>query len=601
MRLGRFACIAAMAASALQPPARPQQPTFRTEASLVRVDVTVIDHDGEPVTNLTADDFELKEDGIRQTVRSFGFVSANGQPPPGDEDLSLRISSPEQAAAEAARDDVRVFLIFWDEYHINDGGHQTRNVLMDFVKSALGPTDLVALMDPFLPVDAMRFTRDRDELAARIQKLSGHAGYRRAQSMEEVRLQRREQPWWRAQVTLSAMKAAAVHLGTLKAGRKAIIFVSGGISTDLENDERTLLKEVTRAANDNNVAIYGLSPSPVAWSMPNILQMFAASTGGQTFASTIKPPATLRQVVKDASAFYLLGYSSTRDPKDGRFHSIDVRVKRSGVDVRARKGYWAQTLAEIEQARADAAAATAVPPDVSSALAALSSVRAERMLDVWAGIAVGTDRQPQVTVAWTPRAPSNPKVDQGRTVSIIASDAGGEREFKTSFAAGRFSFASPPGELHLHLIVRDATDDTLDEHERAMTVPDFSSASLALSSPVVIRARTPVEAKTMASVLDAVPFAGREFTRADRVFVRFAVYGESAARAIASAHLMNRRGAPLLDLPVTALADTIGSGTTYQVDLPLAATAVRSDFLVAVEAARGEERARLLVPLRIVP
>ena len=33
----------------------------------------------------------------------------------------------------------------------------------------------------------------------------------------------------------------------------------------------------------------------------------------------------MRQVIKDASGFYLLGYSSTNNPQDGKFHSIKVR------------------------------------------------------------------------------------------------------------------------------------------------------------------------------------------------------------------------------------------------------------------------------------
>ena len=117
----------------------------------MRVDVTVVDHHGEPVTTLAADDFDLEEDGIRQTVRSFKFVSADGRPPAGNDD-SLPIRSPEHAAAEAARDDVRVFLIFWDEYHIGQfvTANQGRSAMTDFVRSAFGPTDLVALMHPLM-------------------------------------------------------------------------------------------------------------------------------------------------------------------------------------------------------------------------------------------------------------------------------------------------------------------------------------------------------------------------------------------------------------------------------------------------------------------
>src|SRR6266540_5701535 len=60
----------------------PQQPpVFRTGASLVRVDVTVTDRHGEPVTSLTADDFEIQEDGVPQSVpRSSSCRPTAGRP-----------------------------------------------------------------------------------------------------------------------------------------------------------------------------------------------------------------------------------------------------------------------------------------------------------------------------------------------------------------------------------------------------------------------------------------------------------------------------------------------------------------------------------------
>src|SRR6185503_4792034 len=85
-----------------QPPPE-QPPVFRAGAALVRVDVTVTNRHGEPVTDLSASDFEVSEDNVPQSVETFKLVSADGRQAE-DDDTSLEIRSPEHAAAEAARD-----------------------------------------------------------------------------------------------------------------------------------------------------------------------------------------------------------------------------------------------------------------------------------------------------------------------------------------------------------------------------------------------------------------------------------------------------------------------------------------------------------------
>jgi hypothetical protein len=127
-------------------------------------------------------------------------------------------------------------------------------------------------------------------------------------------------------------------------------------------------------------------------------------------------------------------------------------------------------------------------------------------------------------------------------------------------------------------------------------VPDLSGSQLALSAPILLRARTVADARILAEGRQASPFAGREFNRTDHVFVRFTVYGAPASQATASARLTTKAGVSLLELPLAKMA---GTETTYQVELPLASIA-RGDYLIAVAAAHGEERARALVPLRVV-
>ena len=103
-----------------------------------------------------------------------------------------------------------MFVIFWDEYHIGRFAEaiQGRSALTTFVSTAFGAADLVALMDPLLPVDALRFTRDRRELAEKIAKLEGRFGiYMPTRSAaEDNMLERRDIARVRSEVTISALR-----------------------------------------------------------------------------------------------------------------------------------------------------------------------------------------------------------------------------------------------------------------------------------------------------------------------------------------------------------------------------------------------------------
>jgi hypothetical protein len=116
---------------------------------------------------------------------------------------------------------------------------------------------------------------------------------------------------------------------------------------------------------------------------------------------------------------------------------------------------------------------------------------------------------------------------------------------------------------------------------------------LTLGTPVVRRVRNVSELKALTDGAEAAPFAGREFTRTDRLFIHMAVYGASAANATVSARLLGRGGAALLPLAVSA------AGGTYHIDLPLSSVA-RGDYLIEIAATAGDDRTETLVPLRIL-
>ena len=63
---------------------RSSRPVFKAGTNQVRVDVTVLDRKGDPVNDLTKDDFEVREDGVPQSVDTLKLVEANGEAPADD-------------------------------------------------------------------------------------------------------------------------------------------------------------------------------------------------------------------------------------------------------------------------------------------------------------------------------------------------------------------------------------------------------------------------------------------------------------------------------------------------------------------------------------
>src|SRR5207248_7357307 len=82
------------------------------------------------------------------------------------------------------------------------------------------------------------------------------------------------------------------------------------------------------------------------------LRELSEQTDGRAIVNRNDLVAGMKQITRDASAYYLIGYNSSQAPSDGKFHEIKVRVKRPGVQVRARKGYWALNQSETARALA---------------------------------------------------------------------------------------------------------------------------------------------------------------------------------------------------------------------------------------------------------
>ena len=140
-------------AEAQDPPQQggpPQAPVFRTGINVVRVDVIVTDSKtGQPVADLKQGDFQITENDKPQTIDTFKLIKLDGGRVPGPDGAPPAIRSDADEEIEAARDDVRLFGIFLDDYHTRRGASVTvREPVAKFISTQLGPSDMVGLMYP---------------------------------------------------------------------------------------------------------------------------------------------------------------------------------------------------------------------------------------------------------------------------------------------------------------------------------------------------------------------------------------------------------------------------------------------------------------------
>jgi hypothetical protein len=463
-------------------------------------------------------------------------------------------------------------------------------------------------------------------------------------------------------VSLSALRALTEHLGGLREGRKSIIVVGEGYSNVLppqlrdqnasqpgymnpnrrdpfagENDSREStyrvfrnvelnaeLQDVYNAANRNNASLYMLDPRGLATfefdldttvsfttdgaflrSTQDTLRVLAEETDGRAIVNMNDLGAGLRQMVQDSSAYYLLGYTSSQSPSDGKFHTIDVKVSGRRVKLRARRGFWALTPEAREAALAPPAEGP--PSEVMTALGTLARPSDGRSIDTWIGTTPGADGRARVTFVWAPaaRVPGRGSDRPPAAVSLTASGAAAAPYFRgdvrnasgmgTANGGQRVIFDAVPGELLLRISVEGRDGDVIDRDVQTVEVPDFTVPQVALSTPVVLRASTTLEYRALRDQPDAVPFVGREFRRTDRLLIRVSGYAPGVGSPTLQAQLLNRGGQPMSELPLPPYAATDG---VHQIDLPLAGLAP-GEYLVAITARAPEGEARELIAFKL--
>jgi VWFA-related protein len=486
-------------------PQNPPQPTFRTEANYVRVDVFPT-KSGAPIADLTRDDFEVLEERVPQTIEQFEHISIRGNLP---QDLRAEPNSVEAGRQAAQNPRARVFVVFLDVNHVEvEGSHNIRQPLVDTLNRLIGADDVFAVMTPEMSAKDLVFARrtttienilakywtwgERDRQSFDPQEMQYQYCYPGSLPVEcrdggraddrgiaDKMIERR-----REKITLDALTDLVRYLRGVREERKAVIAISDGwrlfqqdadlinrrtscapppmpgqigvdprggkltakppptsdlfntanpdicerdrVQLGMLNDDtefRLLLDE----ANGANTSFYPVDPRglvvfddpigkattglPMAGSPtftpPTVdaarlrarettLRMLAENTDGLAILNSNNLAAGMKRIVDDLSSYYLLGYYSS-GKLDGKFHSITVRVKRPGVQVRARRGFLAATPAAVTAA---ARSGTAAPADPAVAEHEAEAHAIESAIAPLAGYARDVPLRVQVAAGW---------------------------------------------------------------------------------------------------------------------------------------------------------------------------------------------------------
>jgi VWFA-related protein len=216
----------------------------------------------------------------------------------------------------------------------------------------------------------------------------------------------------RAVLTLNALNSLARILGGLP-GRKNLIWVTGDLPFSFIPEDRTVsgaelaedlpslnTRRVSEHAEGNNaatfrqshaeeirevaarlasaqVAVYpvdarGLSLS-LATDAQETMREVARETGGRAYINQNEIKDGVERAFEDESATYTLGYYPENKKYDGKYRSIKVKVKRDGVDIQTRRGYYAIDPTETKGYNPQAEVASALGDVVPSTLVAFSA------------------------------------------------------------------------------------------------------------------------------------------------------------------------------------------------------------------------------------
>jgi Ca-activated chloride channel homolog len=282
----------------------PEGAVFRFDSNLVAVPVSVTDIEGNPVRNLTVEDFVLEEEGIKQSLEPLG---------------------------EPGKTPLEMALLFDVSKSIRNRFEFERETAGRFIKEILKPGDAISVFSiGSTPKLSVQRTESADGAIAATAAI---------------------QPTEDSTAFFDTVVRAAKHLDSSSNPnvRRVMVVLSDGEDTNSErflsaNDAKP---ELQRA----DTIFYAINPSGPSIRLNKISQKghdgmvkLAEETGGVAFLPDKIEDLTrvFNQITSELQAQYLLGYYSSNEKNDGQYRRITVRVpKRTDLRIRARAGYYA--------------------------------------------------------------------------------------------------------------------------------------------------------------------------------------------------------------------------------------------------------------------
>ncbi len=587
-------------------------------ANIVLTNVVVRDKKtGAVVKGLTANDFQISENGKPQRVASFDYQNVDQAAALAERNTVAGKATVADllernfAANPAQLRDHRLIVMFFDMSTLQDEDtDRAVEAAQKYINTQMQPADLVALVSFSTALNLDQdFTADKQVLLHGLGKYNGTdqtsftnggtGGTTNGTSDDASSFVADDTEYNNLNTDreLYAIRQVAQSLEKVEQ-RKSMLYFSGGLSRNgIEN--QASLRAATNEAAKANMAIYavdarGLQALPPVgdatqgslrgtaaytgtavanqftnnFSSQELLSTLATDTGGKAFFDSNDFGPAFQQVQHDTEAYYILGFHSTDQRKDGAFRHLTIKVNRPDVKVEYRPGYFApadfqhQKNEDREQALQDQMHSDLPALDVAVYLQAFYFRNNANSFYVPVSLLVPGSQIPFTKSKDQDKATldvlGQVKNAQGITVGNVrdtvklAVDQAQQVQRRTIQYSTGFTLA--PGRYHLKFVVRENEGGNMGSFETDLQVPDLKKVPVKLSSVVLASQRTPNATKNSPNLLvrdgqEYVPNVPHVFRQGQHLYLLYELYdpthNKDGAQPAAAPGLTRREGGPV--------------------------------------------------------